>query len=199
MSYNREDRFMLKKVMSSALLAGFLIWTPVVLAEIGNDGFYITPEVGYVLPTNGKVDDTEFLGGKIGYGFAQNFAVEFESGYMEYKIDFSDTIRNVGLKSVPIMGNIKYSDCAFAGSRWYAYAGVGGNVNDLDSRRGATNAENTVAWQLGLGMEFPFAANFAGVADIRYFANDPKISREAADANKIDLNAVIFSLGVKFQ
>lgn len=191
---------MFNRVCPALLFVGLVLCSRTVLAEdSSSSGFYITPEVGYVLPTNGKVDDTVFLGAKLGYGFTDNWAAETESGYMEYKIDFSNNVKDVDLQSVPVMANLVYSDCAFGTSRWYAYGGVGVNFNDLDETVGDIHADDTVAWQVGLGLEQPFMDHMAGVLDVRYFQNDPSISTSAADANKIDLNAVMFNIGLKFQ
>jgi opacity protein-like surface antigen len=159
---------------------------------------YLVPEIGYVLPVDGEVDDTLFLGGILGYQIDENLAVELESGWAQYEIDFADELKDKELDLVPILVNLKYSDCAWDDVRWYVYGGIGSSLVNLDGRVDGTNSDDNFAWQVGTGLENPVDHGLSLVFDLRYQYTDPSISTKTYGADGITTDSVFFNFGVKF-
>lgn len=173
-------------------------------AEDGNaGGFYFAPEVAYVLPTDGDVDDSVFAGARLGYGLGSNLALELESGWTEVGID-TDRTESLDIEMIPVMANLRYN---FDRSDWgyvYTFGGVGASINHLeDDLGGDIEIDDSVAWQVGLGAAIPLSDSMEGFIDIRYFYNEPDLNNEGLIADALlpkdaNLESVWFNLGVQF-
>ena len=175
------------------------------------DRIYFAPEVGYVLPTDSKVDDTVFVGGRLGYNFDENWAIEAESGWMRFEYEV-DKVRggheDIDIDSVPIMGNVRYTGtrCEDDKFDWYVFGGVGANINNIQSNQLGVSLDNSVAWQAGLGADYFVTDRTTLFLDARYLWNNPNVSAdnsrldEALDRENVDvdLKSVMFTGGVKF-
>jgi hypothetical protein len=167
------------------------------------DHLYLKPEVAYVLPVDGNVDDTIFLGARVGYQLDDNWATELESGWMEYGWDPTDKIKNLDLTTIPVLANLRYGQrCSDAEMGWYGYGGLGWAFNDLESNSDQMRADGSFAWQIGAGVEYPVAAGVDLFLDVRYLWNRSNIdipngvSRVGPD--DAVLSSVLFTTGVKF-
>lgn len=190
-------------IKNTALAACALL--SVATVAMADEGFYFSPEVGYVLPTEGEVDDTTFVGARLGYDIDSNFALELESGWMETAYDISGGTQNVDIDSVPVLFNVRYNfdRCAEDDIGFYTFAGVGAVFNDLETNDLGADLDNTVALQAGAGMDVPVADNVSAFLDVRYLWNQPDISGNSAALtaagadSDVDLSAVMFVAGVK--
>ncbi len=164
---------------------------------------YLKPEIAYVLPADGDVDDTVFLGARVGYQLDDNWATELESGWMEYGWDASDTQKNLDITTIPVLANLRYGQrCSDQEMGWYTYSGLGWAFNDLDNNTAEMRADGSFAWQIGAGIEYPIAAGLDLFLDLRYLWNRSNIdipngaTRTAPD--DAVLSSVLFTTGVKF-
>jgi len=164
---------------------------------------YLKPEIAYVLPADGDVDDTVFLGARVGYEIDDNWAAELESGWMEYGWDANDNLKNLDITTVPVLANLRYGQrCSDEEMGWYGYTGLGWAYNHLESNSAEMRADGSFAWQIGAGVEYPVAAGLDVFLDVRYLWNRSNIdipngaSRVAPD--DAVLSSVLFTTGVKF-
>lgn len=195
----------MRRVMGFAFCVGMLLagWAKAEAQDMNN--FYFAPEVGYMLPTNGDVDDGIFVGGRIGYWVDRNWSVELESGWENYGIDVSNNIRSVDADTVPILANLRYTEdfCCPEKMKWYLFGGVGANINDLDDNEAGADLDNSVAWQAGAGLEMPVGDRVAAFLDTRFIWNSADytggsgVFADEVDGD-VDLHAVMFTGGVKF-
>lgn len=167
------------------------------------DHLYIKPEIAYVLPADGDVDDTVFLGARVGYTLDDNWAAELESGWMEFGWDATDTQKNLDITTIPVLANLRYGQrCSDEEMGWYGYGGLGWAFNDLEDNSAEMRADGSFAWQIGAGVEYPVAAGLDVFLDVRYLWNRSNIdipngaSRVAPD--DAVLSSVLFTTGVKF-
>jgi hypothetical protein len=164
---------------------------------------YLKPEVAYVLPVDGDVDDTIFVGAKAGYEIDDNWAAEIESGWMEYGWDATSNVRNLDVTTIPVLGNLRYGQrCSDDQVGWYGYGGLGWAFNDLEHNSLQARADGSFAWQIGAGVEIPVTTGLDAFLDLRYLWNRANVdvpngvARVAAD--DIVLSSVLFTAGVKF-
>ncbi len=164
---------------------------------------YLKPEIAYVLPADGDVDDTVFLGARVGYEIDDNWAAELESGWMEFGWDANDNLKNLDMTTVPVLANLRYGQrCSDDQMGWYGYTGLGWAYNHLESNSAEMRADGSFAWQIGAGVEYPVAAGLDVFLDVRYLWNRSNIdipngaSRVAPD--DAVLSSVLFTTGVKF-
>lgn len=164
---------------------------------------YLKPEIAYVLPADGDVDDTVFLGARVGYEIDDNWAAELESGWMEFGWDANDNLKNLDMTTVPVLANLRYGQrCSDDQMGWYGYTGLGWAYNSLESNSAEMRADGSFAWQIGAGVEYPVAAGLDVFLDVRYLWNRSNIdipngaSRVAPD--DAVLSSVLFTTGVKF-
>lgn len=167
------------------------------------DNLYIKPEIAYVLPADGDVDDTIFLGARVGYELDENWAAELESGWMELGWDASDTQKNLDITTIPVLANLRYGQrCSDEEMGWYGYGGIGWAFNDLESNAAGMDTDGSFAWQVGAGIEYPVASGLDLFLDVRYLWNRANIDMPAgASASAPDdavLSSVLFTTGVKF-
>jgi hypothetical protein len=164
---------------------------------------YFKPEVAYVLPVDGDVDDTVFVGAKVGYQWDDNWALEAESGWMEYGYDATKAVQNLDVTTIPVLGNLRYGErCSDDEMGWYGYAGAGWAFNDLEDNVLGTRADGSFAWQIGAGIEIPVATGLDLFFDLRYLWNRANVDIEngapRVSADDIVLSSVLFATGVKF-
>lgn len=188
--------------LRSSFVLGLLFVTMPALAE--DTGFYFSPEVAYVLPTDGDVDDSLFVGARLGYDLNPNWALELESGWTEIGVDTDFGPENLDIEMIPVMANLRYNFDRCEWGNFYLFGGAGASINHLEDDLG-TNLEidDSVAWQLGVGAEMPLSDSIDGFVDVRYFYNEPDLKNEGivgdavlpADAN---LESVWFNVGVQF-
>jgi outer membrane protein W len=164
---------------------------------------YLKPEVAYVLPADGDVDGTVFVGARVGYEIDDNWAAELESGWMEFGWDANDNLKNLDMTTVPVLANLRYGQrCSDDQMGWYGYTGLGWAYNHLESNSAEMRADGSLAWQIGAGVEYPVAAGLDVFLDVRYLWNRSNIdipngaSRVAPD--DAVLSSVLFTTGVKF-
>ncbi|MFN4897056.1 MAG: outer membrane beta-barrel protein [Pseudomonadota bacterium] len=167
------------------------------------DRLYIKPEIAYVLPADGDVDDTVFLGARVGYELDDNWAAELESGWMEYGWDASATQKNLDITTIPVLANLRYGQrCSDAEMGWYGYGGIGWAFNDLEDNSEEMRADGSFAWQIGAGVEYPITTGLDVFLDIRYLWNRSNIDipngRVRTAADDAVLSSVLFTTGVKF-
>ncbi len=167
------------------------------------DHLYLKPEIAYVLPADGDVDDSIFLGARVGYTLDENWAAELESGWMELGWDANDTQKNLDITTIPVLANLRYGQrCSDEEMGWYGYSGIGWAFNDLENNTAEMRADGSFAWQIGAGVEYPVAAGVDVFLDVRYLWNRANIdipdgaSRVAPD--DAVLSSVLFTTGVKF-
>jgi hypothetical protein len=111
---------------------------------------YLKPEVAYVLPADGDVDDTVFLGARVGYEIDDNWAAELESGWMEYGWDATDTQKNLDITTIPVLANLRYGQrCSDQEMGWYGYSGIGWAFNDLEDNSAEMRADGVATSSLG--------------------------------------------------
>jgi opacity protein-like surface antigen len=168
-----------------------------------HEELYVKPEVAYVLPADGDVDDTVFLGAKVGYQLDENFALEAESGWMKYGWDATDSVKNLDITTIPVLGNLRYGQrCSDEEMGWYSYLGAGWAFNDLESNSLEMRADGSFAWQIGAGIEIPVTEGLDAFLDLRYLWNRSNIDipNGAARVAPDDavLSSVLFTGGVKF-
>jgi hypothetical protein len=133
-----------------------------------HEELYVKPEVAYVLPADGDVDDTIFLGAKVGYQMDENIALELESGWMEYGWDATDSVKNLDIQTIPVLGNFRYGQrCSDEEIGWYSYLGAGWAFNDLESNTLEAKADGSFAWQIGAGIEIPVTQGLDAYFDLR--------------------------------
>ncbi len=167
------------------------------------NNLYLKPEVAYVLPVDGDVDDSVFVGAKVGYELDDNWAAEIESGWMQPGWDATDRVRNLDVNVIPVLGNLRYGQrCSDEEIGWYGYGGLGWSFNHLETNSLQARADGSFAWQLGAGVEVPVATNLDVFFDVRYLWNRANVdvpngvARVSAD--DIVLSSVLFTAGVKF-
>lgn len=181
--------------MKNKILCGLALLCGMGATSLSADGLYIVPEIGYSLPTEKEIDDTYFLGLRLGSEISDNLAIEIESGYSEYKIDFTDRIQNVDMQHIPLLINLHYSFSGWDKGGLFIFAGAGVGFNDLDNPIDSGNdADDTFSWQAGLGYEADLSDSTALVFDVRYYRNDPDLDFDS----ELALSAVLFNLGIKF-
>jgi hypothetical protein len=195
----------MKIVRAALAVAG--VWAAAgVWSEVKADfheELYVKPEVAYVLPADGDVDDTIFLGAKVGYQMDENIALELESGWMEYGWDATDSVQNLDIQTIPVLGNFRYGQrCSDEEMGWYSYLGAGWAFNDLESNTLEARADGSFAWQIGAGIEIPVTQGLDAFLDLRYLWNRANIDIPNG-ANRVApddavLSSVLFTGGVKF-
>lgn len=168
-----------------------------------HEELYVKPEVAYVLPADGDVDDTIFLGAKVGYQMDENIALELESGWMEYGWDATDSVKNLDIQTIPVLGNFRYGQrCSDEEMGWYSYLGAGWAFNDLESNTLEAKADGSFAWQIGAGIEIPVTQGLDAFFDLRYLWNRANIDTPNGVARVAPddavLSSVLFTGGVKF-
>jgi opacity protein-like surface antigen len=164
---------------------------------------YFKPEVAYVLPVDGEVDDSVFVGAKVGYELDDNWAAELESGWMQPGWDATDRVRNLDVDVVPVLGNLRYGQrCSDEEIGWYGYGGLGWAFNHLETNSLQARADGSFAWQLGAGVEIPVATNLDVFLDVRYLWNRANVDVpngvDRVSSDDIVLSSVLFTAGVKF-
>jgi opacity protein-like surface antigen len=196
----------LKKLVVATVIATSFSAVSVSADDHANE-FYFAPEVAYVLPTDGDVDDTVFVGGRVGYNLDENLALEVESGWMEFGWDAADVTeaQNIDVTTVPVIANIRYGQrCSDEEIGWYTFAGVGWATNDLDNENNAldTEIDDSTVWQVGAGLDIPVASSLDAFLDVRYMGNVADISGPQVVTNvvedEVDLSSVMFTGGLKF-
>jgi hypothetical protein len=186
---------------ASAVVCATFVKSDVQAQDLSN--VYLKPEVAYVLPVDGNVDDTVFVGAKAGYEIDDNWAAEIESGWMQPGWDATDRVRNLDVDVVPVLGNLRYGQrCSDEEIGWYGYGGLGWAFNHLETNSLQARADGSFAWQIGAGVEIPVATNLDVFLDVRYLWNRANVdvpngvARTFAD--DIVLSSVLFTTGVKF-
>jgi len=186
---------------ASAVVCATFVKSDVQAQDLSN--VYLKPEVAYVLPVDGEVDDTVFVGAKAGYELDDNWAAEIESGWMQPGWDANDRVRNLEVTTIPVLGNLRYGQrCSDEEIGWYGYGGLGWAFNDLEKNSLQARADGSFAWQIGAGVEIPVAANLDAFLDVRYLWNRANVDvpngvvRTSGD--DIVLSSVLFTAGVKF-
>lgn len=193
----------LKKISISALIfAGFAgVFGTEVKAEDKYllESIYLKPGVGYTLPTESDVDSTVYLGARAGYEIDTNWAVELEGSWMRFGLDVPGA-KELDVNSTPVLANIRYGQkCDNDQIGWYGYAGVGWSSNHLDSNELDVKLQDAPVWQVGFGAEIPVDTNLDGFLDVRYQANtSDTYAPTGVEVDNVELNAVIFTAGVKF-
>ena len=172
-------------------------------AESSDQGIYFSPEVAYVLPVDGEIDDTIFIGGRLGFGLGNGLSLEAESGWAEYGFDPTSSVTNVDITTIPVLANLRYGNPATSGSPgWYGYGGAGWAFNEMEDNNFDTEVDDSFVWQLGGGMEFPVTTGVLAFLDVRYLWNRADLVAPAAVIERTDddavLTSVLFTTGVRF-
>lgn len=180
-----------------------LVCVPAFAAD--KQGFYFAPEIGYALPTDGDVDDTVFLGARLGYDVNTTWAVELESGWLQYGYDVDDGPQNIDIDAVPILVNARYNipGCEGDKAQWYLFGGIGAVINDLEDNSLDLELDDSFAWQAGVGVDYPLDNAMSVFLDARYFWNKPDLSSDAplledTHFDDVSLQSVMFVAGLKF-
>jgi hypothetical protein len=194
------------KIFRAALVASGLFGAAVASDNASAqdmNALYLKPEVAYVLPVDGEVKSTVFVGAKLGYELDDNWALEAESGWMRPGWEATDTVRNLEVTTIPVLGNLRYGQrCSDEEMGWYGYGGLGWAFNDLEDNSLQARADGSFAWQIGGGVEIPVSQGLDAFLDLRYLWNRANIdvpngvARVSSD--DIVLSSVLFTAGVKF-
>jgi hypothetical protein len=170
-----------------------------------DQGIYFAPEIGYVLPTDGNVDDSVFLGARVGYEFDCHWALELESGWTRVGYDVSHGgPQNVDVDVIPVLANVRFTGQAGDSNwDWYVFGGMGAAFDSVDGGD-AVDVGDSFVWQTGFGADVPIAESTSAFLDVRYQWNQPNLYIDAPldaqidDPEHINLHAVMFTTGVKF-
>jgi hypothetical protein len=194
------------KIVRAALVASSLLSAVVATQSASAQDMnqvYFKPEVAYVLPVDGDVKSTVFVGAKVGYELDDNWAVEAESGWMQPSWNATDSVRGLDVTTIPVLGNLRYGQrCSDEEMGWYGYGGLGWAFNDLEDNSLQARADGSFAWQIGGGVEIPVSQGLDAFLDLRYLWNRANVdvpngvARVSAD--DIVLSSVLFTAGVKF-
>jgi hypothetical protein len=191
-----------RKIATLALITSALLVNSDASADSGS-GIYIKPEVAYTLPVDGDVDDTVFVGAKVGFQIDDNIALELESGWMEYGFDATDAVTNLDITTIPVLANFRYGQrCSQEEMGWYSYLGAGWGFNDLEDNIAEAEADDSFLWQIGGGIEMPVSKGLDVFLDLRYLWNRADLSAPnnvtRVVSDDVVLSSVLFTGGVKF-
>jgi hypothetical protein len=194
------------KILRAALVASSLLSAAVAAKSASAqdmNAVYFKPEVAYVLPVDGDVKSTVFVGAKVGYELDDNWAIEAESGWMRPRWQANEVVRSVDVTSIPVLGNLRYGQrCSDEEMGWYGYGGAGWAFNDAETNALEARADGSFAWQLGGGVEIPVSQGLDAFLDLRYLWNRANVDVPAGvartSADDIVLSSVLFTAGLKF-
>lgn len=147
--------------------------TSVTMSDSSGGFFYIAPEVLGMFPRKDKVDNSTFVGGRLGYFICPNFAAEIESGWVRFRL--KDDLGRMNTEPLLVNGRLYLNG---PDEPWdvFLMGGLGVAFNRLNTKVPDMSSKNTFAIQTGTGAEWRFNQNLALVLDIRYFWNNPDIS-----------------------
>ncbi len=192
------------KILKTSLVVTGLLAAAAFQSEAkAENEFYLAPEVAYVLPTDGDVDDTVFVGARAGLNLNESWSAEVESGWMEYGWDATDNVTNIDITTVPVLLNLRYNErCSEDEMGWYAFGGAGWAFNDLEDNDADVDTDDSFAWQAGVGLVAPVAKGVDAFIDARYLWNradlDAPAAVKAVTSDDVDLSSVLFTAGLKF-
>lgn len=144
-----------------------------------------------------------FASALAGRSFGSNMAVELEAFYFNPDIEDGDAASvlgeplNASATSYALMANAVYRFPQFSSVTPYVGAGVGfGNVEY--KVMGETDDDQGVAYQLKAGFTVPVTAGATADIGYRYLVLPKYEASEGSDRLKVETNAHIISVGMRF-
>ncbi|MBI1882907.1 MAG: porin family protein [Chlamydiae bacterium] len=154
-------------------------------------GFYVEPNVQAFIPFNDDLSADVFAGGKAGYQFNEYFAAEVEAGWSQ--LDFSDDSGDVTTVPLLVNGRVNLWPGVYMVDP-YLFGGIGIAFNDISID--GVDIDDSLAGQVGGGVEYHFNENFSGYVDMRFYFNDPDVNVPVEGEEDVELNGFLVGGGV---
>lgn len=154
-------------------------------------GLYVEPAVEAIIPFDGDLETSFYVGGKVGYQLNEYFSIEAEPGWAE--IDVTD--EGGTITTIPLLFNLRYN--ILPGVYMvdpYVFGGIGVSFNDFSNE--LVSIKNSFVGQVGGGAEYHFNEWLSAYMEIRCMFSDPGVEIPGLGSGNKDLNSILIGGGL---